>query len=150
MTKANQPPASQRAVGQTRSAGFQVGARRAMPIDTAGAWRLLTSGEGVRLWLGDAPDVRFEPGATYALADGTRGEVRVCRPGGHLRLTWQPPGWARPSTIQIRVIAGGPGATIAFHQEWLPGAPEREQRRQHYQAVLAELERRTRQTSEGD
>ena len=66
MTNADQPPASQRAVGQTRSAGFQVGARRAMPIDTAGAWRLLTSGEGVRLWLGDAPDVRFEPGATYA------------------------------------------------------------------------------------
>ena len=87
MTNADQPPASQRAVGQTRSAGFQVGARRAMPIDAAGAWRLLTSGEGARLWLGDAPGLRFEPGATYALADGTRGEVRVCRPGGHLRLT---------------------------------------------------------------
>ena len=150
MTKPSQPPGKQRTVGQTRRAGFQIGARRTLPLDPAAAWRLLTSDTGVRLWLGDTADMRFEPGAAYELADGTRGEVRVCRPGGHVRLTWQPLGWARASTIQIRVIPSGPNATVAFHQEWLPGAPEREQRRRHYQAVLDELERRIRRTSEGD
>ncbi|MFN2128846.1 MAG: hypothetical protein ACK2TU_13385, partial [Anaerolineales bacterium] len=75
------------------------------------------------------------------LTDGSYGTIRVYTPGSHLRITWQPRGWARPSTIQVRVIHKGNRSIIAFHQEHLPGATERAERRQHFIRALDALEK---------
>lgn len=128
-------------VGWTRDVGFQIGVRRTLEIPLEQAWRYLTSVDGLRIWLGDFSAAELTPGATYELADGSSGEIRVLAPNSHLRMTWQPRGWQRPSTIQLRVIPKGERTTIAFHQERLPGAKEREERRAYYAAVLDELER---------
>ncbi len=79
--------------------------------------------------------------AVYRLADGTSGRVSVYEPNSHLRMTWQPPAWSRPSIMQLRVIPNGERTTILFHQEHLPGPNEREERRAHYSAALDNLER---------
>jgi uncharacterized protein YndB with AHSA1/START domain len=131
-----------RDLGQTADGAFQIGVRRTLPIAIDDAWRLVTSAEGVRAWLGDAPGLAWEKGETYAIPDGAAGEVRVFEPGSHLRMTWQPPGWAKPSTIQVRVLPAGERTTISFHQERLPGAAEREERRRHFEAALDALQRR--------
>jgi hypothetical protein len=55
-------------------------------------------------------------------------------------MTWQPYGWTRASTIQIRVLPKGDSTMIAFHQEHLPDAEAREQRREHFKNVLDALE----------
>jgi uncharacterized protein YndB with AHSA1/START domain len=128
-----------RVIGRTRGAGFQVGMRRTLPLGADAAWRLVTSPEGARAWLGEG--VVLERGSTYALADGTEGEVRVLRPGSHLRLSWRPEGWPRASTVQVRVIAAGEKSTIALHQENLPSAEARVRRRAHFAAALDALER---------
>src|SRR5581483_9539508 len=130
----------QTVTGQTHDAGFQVGVRRTLPIAYDEAWRLITGAAGLRLWLGEAGHLRLAKGARYQLADGAHGEVRVYQPNHHLRLTWQPTGWERPSTIQVRVLPKGASTTIAFHHEGLPDSAAREQRRRHYEAVLRELE----------
>lgn len=132
-----------RAVGQTATAGFNIGVRRTLPIPADQAWRLLTSDDGVRGWLGGAPGPRWEKGETYRLEDGSGGEVRVFKPGSHLRLTWQPEGWPRPSIIQVRVMPSGERKTVvSFHEEHLPGAAEREQRRRYWEAALDALQER--------
>jgi uncharacterized protein YndB with AHSA1/START domain len=84
--------------------------------------------------------MKLEKGATYTLPDGARGEMRVFEPNHHLRITWQPRGWPRPSTIQIRVIPSGAKTTLAFHQEHLPDAKAREQRRAHFESVFDSIE----------
>ena len=130
----------QRSVGETRDAGFQIGVRRTLPLPAAALWRLIVSAEGRRAWLGAGPDFALEPGAAYTLDDGAQGEVRVARPGSHLRLSWQPGGWPRASTIQVRVLPGGAHSVLAFHQEHLPDAAAREARRAHFSAAVAALE----------
>ncbi|GAB4214666.1 MAG: hypothetical protein OHK0022_53520 [Roseiflexaceae bacterium] len=132
-----------RSTGQTRDTGFQVGVRRTLSIPPADAWQLLTSQQGARLWLGDLPEAGLAQGVSYRLEDGTSGAVTVFEPGSHLRLTWQPPGWARPSVIQVRVLPSGERTTVAFHQEHLPSPAEREQRRAFYTSVLDQLRRIT-------
>lgn len=127
-----------RAVGQTAATGFNIGVRRTLPLSLDAAWRLLTSPEGMRAWLGGAPAP--EKGARYATPDGATGEVRVVQPGSHLRVTWHKPGWARPTTIQVRAIPAGEKTTISFHEEHLPGAAEREERRRHFTAALDALQ----------
>jgi hypothetical protein len=54
-----------RAIGQTRDAGFQIGARRTLPIPLAEAWRLLMSREGLQIWLSDSLDMDLAKGAVY-------------------------------------------------------------------------------------
>ncbi len=130
-----------RSVGQTRDTGFQVGVRRTLSIPLADAWQLLTSREGARLWLGEIPEAELAQDLGYRLEDGTSGSVTVFEPGSHLRMTWQPPGWARPSIIQLRVLPSGERTTVAFHQEHLPGPAEREERRAFYTGALDRLRR---------
>lgn len=130
-----------RVTGQTADTGFQVGVQRRVAMTTEDAWRLVTSAEGVRAWLGDARGFAVEKGAAYTADGGVAGVVRVARPGSHLRVTRQPPGWARASTIQVRVIPAGEKTTISFHEEHLPGAAQREERRRHFEDALGELQR---------
>jgi len=132
---------SNRPTGLTKDVGYQIGVRRTLPIEHTDAWPLLTSEEGVKIWLGEASNLNFAKGEPYQLADGAIGEVRVFKANSHLRITWQPPGWSRASTIQLRVIPKGNKTTIAFHQEHLPGQKEREARRAHFTAALDELKR---------
>jgi uncharacterized protein YndB with AHSA1/START domain len=130
----------QHPTGWTRATGFQVGARRTLPIAPDAAWRLLMSPAGLSAWLGLRNSLELVKGSTYALPDGTQGEIRVFQPLSHIRLTWQPPDWERASTIQVRVTARGAGTTIAFHQEHLPHLAACEARRQHFQQALDTLE----------
>jgi len=125
-------------VGKTKDAGYQVGARKTISAASADAWECLTAGEGLSLWLGDSDVDKLTEGTRFRLADGTSGEVRVCS-DSHLRMSWHPPGWARPSTIQLRVIPKDDRSVIAFHQEHLPGPEERARRKQFYKEVLKKL-----------
>lgn len=126
-------------VGQTRDAGFQIGVRRILPIEHKAAWRLLTSREGVRMWLGEI-EGELAKGVAYRLSDDTIGHVSVFVRLSHLRITRQPQASARASTIQLRVIPNGDCTTVAFHEEQLPRPDERAQRRIYYRAVLDQLE----------
>lgn len=127
-------------VGQTKAVGFEIGARKTFAISLDQAWALLTSPAVVDRWLGAGAAVQWEKGTRYTTADGTTGEIRVAKPGSHLRLTWQPPGWVKPSTVQVRVISNGEKTVISFHQEHLAGPAERMLMQQRWQAVLDYLE----------
>jgi len=116
-------PTEGRVVGQTAGIGFQIGVRRTLPCADEALWHLVTSEEGLAIWLGGP--IALQQGSPYTLANGTSGELRIFRPGSHLRLTWQPPGWATPATIQLRVIPAKSGATLSLHQEGLPDAATR-------------------------
>ena len=131
---------SRRIIGKTHAAGFQIGVRRTLPISAEEAWRLLTSPHGLSIWLGILEPRGLVEGASFRLSDGTSGEVRLLKPGSHLRLGWQPPGWARSSTIQVRVLPKGVRCVLAFHQEQLPGAKQRMERGAFFRMALDQLE----------
>ena len=127
-----------RLVGQTKDVGFEIGARRTFDVSPAEAWKLLTSPEGIRIWLGDAPDLHLKEGATYITRDGASGEVRVLS-DSHLRITWQPSNWDHPSLIQVRAIPSGRKTVISFHQEHLAGPSGRTEMRDRWHAALDQL-----------
>ncbi|MBI5035228.1 MAG: SRPBCC domain-containing protein [Chloroflexi bacterium] len=129
-----------RIIGKTKQAGFQIGARKTFPISIQQAWDFITSDKGIRLWLGNVKNFRFDTGHTYKTSDGATGEVRVVNFRENIRLTWQPPEWQHTSTIQVRVIPSGRKSIISFHQENLANASERAQMRLRWQRVLEEIE----------
>lgn len=125
-------------IGKTRDAGWQIGVSRTIHRPAGEIWSFLTSPAGVAIWLGEGGTL--EPGAGYRTADGVQGETRSFRAGDRVRLTWQPPGWAHDTTLQLTVSAAGEGkARLTVHQERLADAAERERQRTHWQGVMAEL-----------
>ncbi len=128
-----------RSVGETASAGFEIGVQKSLPLTPAQAWNLLTEPEGRALWLGTVPDLRWEKRAAYATAEGTRGEVRSFTPGKLVRLTWQPLHFPAPSTLQVSLTPSGAKTALRFHQEKLDSAETREEMRAHWRKVLEKL-----------
>lgn len=131
----------QHIVGKTKDTGYQIGMRKTFPLSLEQAWKLITSQEAIKIWLGDVEGYRLVKGEQYQTNDGTRGEVRVVNPRENIRLTWQPRQWSRVSTIQVRVISTGREKTvISFHQENLSSDVEREQMRSRWMKVLHALQ----------
>ncbi|WP_336774174.1 SRPBCC domain-containing protein [Paenibacillus sp. MMO-58] len=136
---------SEKIVGKTASAGFQIGVRRTLPISPEKAWTFLTSAEGLRLWIGNVKNLAIEVGETFHSAEGIAGEWRIVKPLQQLRLKWTKPGWEKPSTLQIRLISGHPEkTTVSFHQENLDHAATREQMKLYWEDVLNEMLQKTK------
>lgn len=130
-----------KAVGQTKSAGFQVGKRKTFELSLQQAWDFIISAKGMGLWLGDIQGTGVEEGNTYRTRDGAEGEFRIVKPYSHIRLTWRPEECQNISTIQVRVIpANNCKTVISFHQENLLGEKEREIMYQRWSKVVEEIE----------
>lgn len=128
-----------REIGEAAT-GFQMGAQKTFLPDAASAWELLSSSEGIATWLGPGAPGELVEAETFRLEDGTTGEIRVVSPGSHMRLTWQPPEWPKPSTLQVRAAEASSGrGTISFHHEQLPDARAREAMIERWKAVLKAL-----------
>ena len=129
-------------IGQTKTVGYQVGVRRMFPISQEEAWKLVTSQDGLNVWLGESMFIILEPGQNYITKLGS-GEIRVVKPLQQLRLTWQKVGWEKASTVQVRIIPGASNkTTISFHQEKLSDQNVREEMKKYWEKVLKELKGR--------
>lgn len=129
-------------IGQTKTAGFQVGVRRTFPISQEEAWNLVTSQDGLSLWLGESMNITLEPGQKYITKLGS-GELRVVKPLHLLRLTWKKVGWEKASTVQVRIISSASNkTTISFHQEKLLDQNVREEMKIYWEKVLEEIKER--------
>lgn len=132
-----------REVGETANAGYQVGCQRTIRTSKAELWAFLTSSAGIATWLGDGVEVALTPGEQFETAEAIQGEIRTRADGERLRLTWQPPGWARPSTLQLTLSCPRNTSTktvLRFHHEHLADAETREAMRTRWHAVLDAIE----------
>jgi hypothetical protein len=120
-------------VGLTRDAGWELGVRRTLPLPLAEAWRLLFSAEVLGV------DLEQRAGAEATAPDGTLMRVRIFRATSHARMSWQRPGWERPSTVQFRVRPAASGTTIGIHQEHLASGELRAELLAHWTSILDRL-----------
>ena len=108
--------------GQTRDAGWQVGARRTLPLELAETWDLLTCQPWLDRWSGLAALDRDDPAVRSLTAQ------RVVR----VRTS--------QSLVQLRVQTAASGTTVAFHEEHLPDEQARSLRKAHWAQALDDLE----------
>ena len=67
--------------------GFQIGVSKTVDHSPETVWQLLTSPEGIRLWLGEGAELQPRKGAPYRTSAGTTGEIRSFRENDRVRLT---------------------------------------------------------------
>jgi hypothetical protein len=120
--------------------GFQIGVRRGFPLSKEEAWDFLLSPEAMKIWLGKA--LALDGPRPYKVKKGLAAELRVFKPGSHLRMGWHPDKWISPSLLQVRVVASGKKTALSFHHEGLPTEASREEMKAHWNTVLDKLEKR--------
>lgn len=125
--------------GKTKDAGWQIGVSTTLDHPISDVWNLLTSPNGISIWLGDHVTIDGTKGQTYETSDGTVGEVRSFHPEDRIRLTWQPHDWDHDTTVQIAVRADGDRTKLTLHQERLASADERLKQRTHWKTVSTNL-----------
>ncbi len=128
-------------IGKTKDAGWQIGAQKTFGVDHKTAWDFMFSPDGVKVWLGDCDFDGLEVGKSISNGDGITAEITVFKPYSHVRMKWKKKEWANVSRLQVRVMNSNGKAVIAFHQEMLDGAAQREEMKAHWHAVLNQLGR---------
>lgn len=129
-----------RKTGETADAGYEIGVQKTLPLPVQKAWELITSPEGLKIWLGNAPRLSLVMGHNFRTPDGTTGQIRVVREDRHIRLTWCPQDWKYATTLQVRLTPREDKTVIGFHHEKLAGGREREMMQRHWRYVLEQLE----------
>ncbi len=128
---------------QSRSAGaagFHADAEKAFSINGKQAWRLITSPEGLSIWLGAVPRSELKKGLGYRTKDGTVGQFLSVEEGTSIRVSWHPRGWETSSTLQVRIVTEADKISISFHHGSLAGRREAERMHTHWEYVLERLE----------
>ncbi|WP_156755959.1 SRPBCC family protein [Actinokineospora pegani] len=121
-------------VGLTKDAGWQIGVSRTVPFPPEAVWTFLTGDEGLALWLGPGATLSPEPGTSYGTAAGVVGEVRGYRVNERVRVTHG------DTVVQFTLSpAANSKTTLRFHQERMSSAAQREQQREHWQRVMADV-----------
>jgi uncharacterized protein YndB with AHSA1/START domain len=131
---------TERPIGKTKDAGWQIGLSRTIPVDIGEVWRYLISPEGLAVWLGPGIETSLEVGSGYRASDGTSGQIRSLRHLDRIRLTWRPADRPSDATVQIAVTPTRTGCTIRFHTERLYDADERGRMRAHWEVVADRIE----------
>ncbi|MBN1949870.1 MAG: hypothetical protein JW801_01625 [Bacteroidales bacterium] len=126
-------------IGQTKSAGYQVGVRRTVHVPLEETWNFLISKDGLELWLGTHELDKWETGIGFVSADGVSGSVRVFKVFSHIRLSCKMSEWQNESVLQLRTIPAKTGTTISFHQEQLSDATQRKMMKEHWEGILVQV-----------
>jgi uncharacterized protein YndB with AHSA1/START domain len=115
-------------------ADFQVGVQRTLELGVDDAWKLVTSPEGMRQWLGVDGPLPSAIGESIDDPDGGTYELRSIEEGRRIRLRHHEHD-GEQSTIQLTLTEKPTGTTIGFHHENLPHAEAREAKRDHWQSI---------------
>ena len=113
--------------------------RRTLPVRPELAWDFLLKPDVLRIWLGDGAAIKMAEGTEFQLQNGTRCCVTVFQPGSHLRLQWQPSGYAKPAILQVRVIPPAAGQPSLSIRKYLPDETARRERLDFYKDALGQM-----------
>lgn len=108
--------------GQTKDAGWQVGARCTLSLELDQAWNLLTTPPWLQRWSGLTV---LDAGDPVVRSLTTRCVVRVRTP---------------QSLVQLRLLSAASGTTVAFHEDQLSDEQARSRRKNHWAQLLHDLE----------
>jgi hypothetical protein len=129
-----------RKTGQVAGGGYQVGVTKTLDLTPEEAWKRFMGSKGLVDWLGQGAPKKLQEGQEFTLEDGAQVQVRVVKPGSHVRLFWQPPDWKKRSVLQVRLVErAGERTAVTFHHEDLPQQKSREEMRAHWKARLEAL-----------
>lgn len=110
------------------------------PVTAKKAWEVLSSPEGISIWLGSVSNFDLEPKARFETDDGIFGEIRTMVRGKRLRMTWQESDWEKHTVLQIYIWdRPGKKSMIGFMHEGIKSGRQKMQIKDRWLQVCENL-----------
>lgn len=93
-----------RVPGRTLKGDYSITVTRTFPMAAKKLWQLISSEEGMSLWLRPLSKFKLKVGCSFETEGGAFGEVRTMRAGQRARLTWQEIDWNKSTTVQVWIL----------------------------------------------
>lgn len=128
--------------GQNSKGEYTLTATRSLKASRQKIWNLLSSPEGLAVWLKPLSDFDLSAGESFETTDGAFGEVRTLKKTERVRLSWQIEDQEKPTTVQVFIVARpGQNSILAFGHEGILSARLQEQLRVRWKNALSEIAR---------
>lgn len=101
-----------RVEGRNLKGEFSISVSRTFPLKRERLWHLLTSADGLALWLKPMSELEISPGVFFERQDGIFGQIRTLKTGERIRLVWQDGEMSKKSTVQLFLIARKNGKSV--------------------------------------
>ncbi len=123
----------------TQKLGFQYSIRKTFPISVDTLWEFILSESGFLVWLGTIDMADFELNKSFRTEEGIEGKMTTFKPDCHFRLSWKPPHWEKPSTVELRITNSKGKASIVIHQTRLYENTQREEMKIYWKNVIDKM-----------
>jgi hypothetical protein len=132
--------AGRRIEGRSEKGLYAMTASKAVPLNQKKAWALLSSVEGMGVWLQPFAPFAWKKGQGFEVDGGIFGEVRTILAPERLRISWKEEAWAKASVIQLVVIPRkGEKCIVVIQHESIPTESLKEKLRARWKESLSEL-----------
>ena len=129
-----------RIAGQNGKGEYSTVATRTFPLSARELWKLISSPDGLALWLKPMGDFMVKPKNEFEVEGGIFGEVRTMKAPERIRMTWQETDWPKASVLNVAVIPrDGKKSVLVFQHDGLRSARQREDLRAYWKARIEEL-----------
>lgn len=101
-----------RIAGQNAKGEYMVTATKSIAVPARVVWKKLISDEGLKIWLKSLFEVSIKAGVVFETEDGFFGQIRTVKASRRIRMMWNEPNWARPTTLQVTLVEKPKGKSI--------------------------------------
>ncbi|MBV2167509.1 MAG: SRPBCC domain-containing protein [Bdellovibrio sp.] len=123
--------------GRTLKGDYSIIVTRTFPVDAKKLWKLISSEQGMSLWLQPLSKVQLRIGNSFETEGGAFGEIRTLRAGQRVRLTWQETDWNKSTTVQVWILPRkGDKSVLVFQHEKLVDGRLRAPLRAHWEEAI--------------
>ncbi|WP_413288845.1 SRPBCC family protein [Bdellovibrio sp. HCB337] len=129
-----------RVAGRDAKGEYSVTGTKTFYIDKKALWKLVTSPEGLAIWLAPMSDFKLKTKTFFEREDGVYGEIRTMKAGERIRFSWQEGDWAKTTSVLLFIVGRANGTSIlVFQHERLKDGRLREPLRELWRKVLQDL-----------
>lgn len=126
--------------GQNIKGEYMVTSTKSLAFGVQKSWKVLTSKNGLAVWLKPLSPVSIAAGAQFETTDGFFGEVRTLKKERSIRMTWQDPNWEKKTVLQIMLVARPKEKSIVvFNHTEIRELKVQALLRRRWKSVLVEL-----------
>ncbi len=119
---------------------YQVSVSKIFSVATQKMWEFLFAEIGIGIWLGKINLDDLEINKIFKTENGTEGKLTVLVPDCHLRFSWKPIDWEKPSIVELRVKDIKGKSSVLFHHTKFYKLEQKVTLRTHWKAVIAKME----------
>lgn len=126
--------------GRNLKGEFSVSISRTFPVDRRTLWQMITSAQGLAVWLRPMSEIEFVAGNFFERDDGIFGQIRTMKSEERVRLTWQDGEMSKKSVLQLYLIKRkGSKSVLALSHNHLVDGRWREPLRALWKQALEDL-----------